>query len=97
MIVMLPIGLPTLYRRDRMIVRLDALYKSHIKNHDISQWLLMGNTGAYTSWALLTLLPPTTTPYRASCGWRMTMCSLDMATGVMLGTTISATIGIDKQ
>ena len=96
MIVMLPIGLPTLYRHDRIIVRLDALYKSHIKNHDINQWLLMGNTGVYTNWASLIPLNQVNTRSSASYGLRINMCSVDMVTGVMLGFTISITTGINR-
>jgi hypothetical protein len=90
MIVMFPIALPTLYRHDQMIVRLDALYKSHIKNHDISQWLQMENTGDYSSWASLSLI---TGRSSGSFGWRINMCRIDMVTGVMLGLTISGTTG----
>jgi len=73
-----------------MIVRLDALYKSHIKNHDISQWLLMENTGDYSSWASLSQIIGLSS---GNFGWRINMCRIDMVTGVMLGFTISSIIG----
>jgi hypothetical protein len=73
-------------------VKLAALWQSHIKNHDIGSMLPMGNTGAYSNWAL----PMTITGVsKDSFVLLMNMCSLDMATGVMHGITISVRIGTD--
>jgi hypothetical protein len=72
--------------------QLAALWLSHIKNHDIGSMLPMGNTGAYSNWAL----PMTITGVsRDSFVLLINMCSLDMATGVMHGITISVRTGTD--
>jgi len=81
-----------MYLADKIIVRLDALYQSHIKNHDLDSMLLMANTGAYSNWASLKVI---TGQSNDSLGFRISMSSVDMATGVMLGVTISATTGIN--
>lgn len=95
MIVMFPIALPNMFQVDQIIVRLDALWLSHTKNHDFDNMLLMANTGAFTNWASLTLLSPITTPSLGSLGLRIAMSSVDMETGAMLGSTISITTGIN--
>ena len=95
MIVMFPIALPNMFQVDQIIVRLDALYLSHTKNHDFSNMQLTGSTGAFTNWVSLTLLNPKSTPSLGSLGLRITMSSVDMETGAMLGSTISITTGIN--
>jgi hypothetical protein len=94
-IVMFPIALPNMFQVDQTIVRLDALWLSHTRNHDFSSMQLMGNTGAFTNWVSLTLLNPKNTPSLGSLGLRITMSSVDMETGAMLGSTISITTGIN--
>jgi len=79
-----------------MSAKLDALWLSHIKNHDFANMLLMANTGAYTSWVSHTQLSRVSTRLSDNFVWRIGMCSLDMETGVMLGCTISIRTGIKR-
>ena len=92
MIVMYPIALPHLLQVEAILVKLDALWLSHIKNHDLTNMLLMANTGAYSNWVSHMTL---TGLLSDSCILRIGMCSIDMATGVMLGCTISIRTGIN--
>jgi hypothetical protein len=79
-------------RAEPIVVKLAALWQSHIRNHDIGSMLPMGNTGVYSNWAL----PITITGVsRDNFVLLMHMCSLDMVTGVMHGITISVRIGTD--
>ena len=84
-----------MFQVDQIIVRLDALWQSHTKNHDFSNMQLMANTGAFTSWVSLTLLNPQSTLSKGNFGLRIAMSSVDMETGAMLGSTISITTGIN--
>ena len=93
MIVMFPIVSIPMFQVGAIHARLDALWLSHIKNHDIDNMLLMGSTGAYTNWASLTLLNQANTQSNVNFGLRIAMCSLDMVTGAMHGSTISITTG----
>jgi hypothetical protein len=82
--------LPPMLRAETILVRLAALWLSHIKNHDLDSMLLMVNTGVYSSWALpMTIIGVS----KDSFVLLMHMCSLDMATGVMHGITISVRTG----
>ena len=92
MIVMYPIALPPMLRAETILVRLDALWLSHIKNHDLDSMLLMVNTGAYSSWALPIVMIG---QLSGNCALLISMCNIDTVTGVMHGLTISIRTGID--
>ena len=81
-----------MYLADQIVVKLDALFQSHTRNLDFSNMLPMGNTGVYSSWVLPIVI---TGQYPDNLGLRINMCSLDMVTGVMLGSTISFITGIN--
>jgi hypothetical protein len=90
MIVTFPTALPTMYLADQMIARLDVLWQSHTKNLDFSNMLPMGSTGAYSNWVShMTLTGLSSGSYALRIG----TLSIDMETGVVLGSTISVTTG----
>ena len=81
-----------MYLADQIIVKLDALFQSHIKNLDFSNMLEMGNTGAYSNWVSPMMI---TGVSRDNYALRIAMLSIDMETGAALGATISIRTGID--
>ena len=81
-----------MYLADQTVVKLDALFQSHIKNLDFNNMLPMGNTGAYSNWVSPMMI---TGVSRDNYALRIGMCSIDKATGVTLGCTISIRTGID--
>lgn len=92
---MFPIVSIPILRVGQITGRLDALWQSHIKNHDIENMLPMGSIGAYSSWVSHLQLSRTTTQSRDNLRLLIGMCSIDMETGVMRGITISFITGID--
>lgn len=96
MIVMFPIVSIPLYQVEAIHARLDALWLSHTKNHDLTNMLVMANTGESISLVTHTQLSRITTQSRDNLVLRIGMCSIDTATGVMLGNTISFITGIDN-
>ena len=90
---MLLTGLLPSLQLGQTAVRLDALYQSHIKNHDLDNMLLMANTGVYSNWVSHMAITGLSSD---SFTWRIGMLNIDMETGVMLGFTISVIIGISN-
>ena len=69
-----------------------ALYRSHIKNQDLTNSLYLGtsNTGAYSNWVILN---PIIGQCEGNLGWLVNTYTIDTRTGAMLGFIISATTG----
>ena len=69
-----------------------ALYRSHIKNQDLTNSLYLGisDTGVYSNCVILN---PIIGQCEGKLGWLINTYSIDTRTGAMLGFIISATTG----